>query len=82
MISSRKKATLPSYGICQATEWESLALNYTPGTTGRPKGVVYHHRGAYLMTYVAQGELAHGDAGLVQQIVRFSLQRLGTIRGT
>lgn len=31
-------------------EWESLALNYTSGTTGRPKGVVYHHRGAYLMT--------------------------------
>lgn len=31
-------------------EWESLALNYTSGTTGRPKGVVYHHRGAYLLT--------------------------------
>ncbi len=31
-------------------EWESLALNYTSGTTGRPKGVVYHHRGAYLIT--------------------------------
>ncbi len=31
-------------------EWDSLSLNYTSGTTGRPKGVVYHHRGAYLMT--------------------------------
>ena len=31
-------------------EWESLSLNYTSGTTGRPKGVVCHHRGAYLMT--------------------------------
>ena len=31
-------------------EWDSIALNYTSGTTGRPKGVVYHHRGAYLMT--------------------------------
>tara|TARA_B100000902_G_scaffold79407_1_gene84081 strand:+ start:156 stop:1793 length:1638 start_codon:yes stop_codon:yes gene_type:complete len=29
-------------------EWNSIALNYTSGTTGNPKGVVYHHRGAYL----------------------------------
>ncbi len=36
--------------IMPTDEWESLALNYTSGTTGRPKGVVYHHRGAYLMT--------------------------------
>ncbi|WP_422020533.1 acyl-CoA synthetase [Roseibium sp.] len=32
-----------------ADEWQALALNYTSGTSGRPKGVVYHHRGAYLM---------------------------------
>ena len=31
-------------------EWQALSLNYTSGTTGKPKGVVYHHRGAYLMT--------------------------------
>lgn len=30
-------------------EWEAIALNYTSGTTGNPKGVVYHHRGAYLL---------------------------------
>jgi len=36
--------------VMPVDEWESLALNYTSGTTGRPKGVVYHHRGAYLMT--------------------------------
>ncbi len=30
-------------------EWQALALNYTSGTSGRPKGVVYHHRGAALM---------------------------------
>ncbi len=36
--------------IMPEDEWESLALNYTSGTTGRPKGVVYHHRGAYLNT--------------------------------
>jgi len=36
--------------IMPQDEWESLALNYTSGTTGRPKGVVYHHRGAYMMT--------------------------------
>ena len=29
-------------------EWQSIALNYTSGTTGDPKGVLYHHRGAYL----------------------------------
>jgi len=33
-----------------ADEWQALSLNYTSGTTGRPKGVVYHHRGSYLMT--------------------------------
>ena len=31
-----------------ADEWNAIALNYTSGTTGDPKGVVYHHRGAYL----------------------------------
>ena len=32
-------------------EWDALSLNYTSGTTGNPKGVVYHHRGAALMAY-------------------------------
>jgi len=32
-------------------EWDAISLNYTSGTTGNPKGVVYHHRGAYLMGY-------------------------------
>ena len=36
-------------------EWQALSLNYTSGTTGRPKGVVYHHRGSYLM---AMGTIA------------------------
>ncbi len=31
-----------------ADEWQAISLNYTSGTTGKPKGVVYHHRGAYL----------------------------------
>ncbi len=34
-----------------ADEWDAIALNYTSGTTGNPKGVVYHHRGAALMGY-------------------------------
>ena len=33
-------------------EWDAISINYTSGTTGNPKGVVYHHRGAYLL---AQG---------------------------
>src|SRR5581483_979980 len=36
-------------------EWQAIALNYTSGTTGNPKGVVYHHRGAYL---IALGQTA------------------------
>ncbi len=32
-----------------ADEWQAMTLNYTSGTSGRPKGVVYHHRGGYLM---------------------------------
>ena len=34
--------------ILPADEWDEIALNYTSGATGNPKGVVYHHRGAYL----------------------------------
>ena len=39
----------PDYGWkMPGDEWDAIALNYTSGTTGDPKGVVYHHRGAYL----------------------------------
>ena len=34
-----------------SNEWDAISLNYTSGTTGNPKGVVYHHRGAALMCY-------------------------------
>ncbi|HEY0420331.1 MAG TPA: AMP-binding protein, partial [Acetobacteraceae bacterium] len=36
-----------AYGL-PPDEWDAIALNYTSGTTGNPKGVIYHHRGAYL----------------------------------
>ena len=39
-------------------EWDAISLNYTSGTTGDPKGVVYHHRGAYL---TALGNVLTGD---------------------
>jgi fatty-acyl-CoA synthase len=39
----------PDYALQPpADEWNAISLNYTSGTTGNPKGVVYHHRGAYL----------------------------------
>ena len=34
--------------VYPSDEWNAIALNYTSGTTGNPKGVVYHHRGAYM----------------------------------
>lgn len=37
------------------SEWDAMCLNYTSGTSGRPKGVVYHHRGSYL---IAMGTIA------------------------
>ena len=43
-----------------ADEWDAITLNYTSGTTGDPKGVVYHHRGAYLL---ALGNLVTGGMG-------------------
>jgi len=35
--------------VMPGDEWDAITLNYTSGTTGRPKGVVYHHRGAQLL---------------------------------
>ncbi|HAW90862.1 MAG TPA: acyl-CoA synthetase, partial [Gemmatimonadetes bacterium] len=45
LLSQGGDAALPTSGF---HEDETLAINYTSGTTGRPKGVMYHHRGAYL----------------------------------
>jgi len=45
-----------------ADEWDAISLNYTSGTTGNPKGVVYHHRGAYLNSasnIISWGMLPH-----------------------
>jgi len=41
-------------------EWDAISLNYTSGTTGDPKGVVYHHRGAHLL---ALGNVVTADMG-------------------
>lgn len=47
-------------GALPQDEWDAIALNYTSGTTGNPKGVVYHHRGAALM---ALNNALHGELG-------------------
>ena len=47
-------------GAGPSDEWDTIALNYTSGTTGRPKGVMYHHRGAYL---TAVGNVIEWDMG-------------------
>jgi len=42
-------------------EWQAISLNYTSGTTGNPKGVIYHHRGAYLNAIGNQMTWAMGN---------------------
>ena len=42
-------------------EWQAISLNYTSGTTGNPKGVVYHHRGAFLNSMGNQMTWAMGN---------------------
>lgn len=46
--------------VAPTDEWDAIALNYTSGTTGDPKGVVYHHRGAHLL---AVGNVVTADMG-------------------
>ncbi len=46
LIAAASPSFVPRF---PADEWETISLNYTSGTSGRPKGVLYHHRGAYLM---------------------------------
>ncbi len=58
-------------------EWDAIALNYTSGTTGDPKGVVYHHRGAYLLAIGNVLTCAMGRAsGLSLDAADVPLQRL------
>lgn len=46
--------------LMPSDEWDAISINYTSGTTGDPKGVVYHHRGAYLL---AQGNVLTSSMG-------------------
>ena len=60
-----------------ADEWDAISLNYTSGTTGDPKGVVYHHRGAYLNAISNVLRLGHAVArGVSVDAADVPLQRL------
>ncbi len=64
-------------------EWEPIALNYTSGTTGNPKGVVYHHRGAFLNAL--GNAISFGldrRLGLSVDVADVSLQRLDLYLGS
>ena len=50
-------------------EWDAICLNYTSGTSGRPKGVVYHHRGAYLMAMGTVAAWGLADAPVYLSVV-------------
>ena len=58
LLSEGDEAFEPLY---PADEWQAIGLNYTSGTTGQPKGVVVHHRGAYL---AAIGQALANEIGL------------------
>jgi fatty-acyl-CoA synthase len=58
-------------------EWDAIALNYTSGTTGNPKGVVYHYRGAYLNAVEQHPRLVDAEApGVPVDAADVPLQRL------
>ena len=58
-------------------EWDAISLNYTSGTTGNPKGVVYHHRGAALLRPGQRVDRRHAEArGLSLDAADVPLQRL------
>ena len=57
---SSSPRAIPTSPGAMPDEWDAISLNYTSGTTGDPKGVVYHHRGAYLL---AIGNIVTGGMG-------------------
>ena len=64
-----------------ADEWNAISLNYTSGTTGNPKGVVFHHRGATLSAY---GNARNGRSACIRSIsgrCRCSIATAGAFPG-
>ena len=59
-----------------ADEWDPISLNYTSGTTGNPKGVVYCHRGAYLARWQSPGLVDAAESDLSVDPADVPLQRL------
>ena len=62
-------------------EWDAITLNYTSGTTGDPKGVVYHHRGAYLWRSATCSPAAWASTASISGPCRCSTATAGAFRG-
>jgi len=76
-----REAMPTSPGKCPTTSGTRISLNYTSGTTGDPKGVVYHHRGAYLLAIGNVLTAASASTASISGRCRCFIATAGAFRG-